>query len=157
SEMNIYGGIVSSGLEIENQSTLNMFGGVVNGGITARTGSFANITGGSLPNYFSADGASSVNISGGEFLLDGAPIDGLQTDGASRQFDPPYGSRLSGTLADGTPFLIDKGYGFTWGTLTLHSVALPPIGPTQLQTSTDPLPSGLRSGQTLTVDSDATT
>ena len=56
-------------------------------------------------------------------------------------------------FADGTPFAfstLDGDY-FPDGTLTLQAVSLPIIGPASINASSQPVPLGIRQGQTLTV------
>ena len=74
--------------------------------------------------------------------------------GQSLPLDLSDDAVLSGTLSDGTPFAYGSSYGDRFdGTLTLKTTVVPPIGPTDIVTSRDPIPNGLRQGQTLTLDS----
>ena len=81
-------------------------------------------------------------------------INPLANDGDVVALDIPVDSVLSGTLEDGTPVAfssqdIDL---FASGTLTLEAAGLPAIGPLNITASTDPVPAGVRQGQTLQVD-----
>lgn len=112
-----------------------------------------NFIGGSFGGSFDAFAGSEVHLSGGEFRLDGVPFipDGV-TPLAALQ------GTLSGTLADGTPFVLSPQNfdSLAAGTTTLHGMMLPSVGPSLILASTDNVPSGIRGGQTLIVDSGAT-
>jgi hypothetical protein len=154
-------------LHVEPQSNLLITGGVVDSAVRVR--GTAEVTSGSIHRLRTRDAGSlelaggafgsighesgalgSATLSGGDFRLNGVPIAGLGTDGSVVQFDIPAGSLLSGVLADGSPFLIPGG--LPDGFLTLQTVVIPPTGPALIQAATDPLPYGIRAGQTLIVD-----
>ncbi len=159
STINISGGSVGGALRARSGGTVNISGGTVDQQASAEDGGTINISGGSFGNFFRADPGSTINLSGGEFRLDGVLIGGLDTVGDTLAFDIPAGSLLSGTLADGTPFgfsisaliplVQDR---FASGSLTLHAAALPAIGPATITTPDDPVPLGIRAGQTLVVE-----
>jgi hypothetical protein len=93
--------------------------------------------------------------------LDGVPLVGLDEPGNSRTYNVPDDSVLSGVLADGTPFALSSLRGdsvrdeISDGTLTLTAVELPPIGSAVFMLPSDPVPKGVRTGQTLVVDEGA--
>jgi hypothetical protein len=157
--MNISGGSVGIGLQARRGSQINISGGTV-GGFSANSDAKVNITGGAIGSFNVGDTSSKLKISGGDFRLDGVPIAGLETVGSTKGVnlkqhitESPVGSVLSGTLADGTPFLITTQAGdiVRNGALTLEAAAVPPVGPTNIQVPGNPAPQGLRQGQTLTV------
>ena len=108
------------------------------------------ISGGSFGSGFGGASNSDVELIGGEFKLNGAPFSG--TTITLNDLDV-----FTGTLADGSAFIFGR-IGFlpmsdTLGNVQLTSVALPPLDLSQMvvSTSNPNLPSGLRSGQTLTL------
>lgn len=154
STLNVSSGSMAVFLDFHSGSTANISGGTLNGLVNAFTGSTVTISGGSMGDVFSAQSGSSLTVLGGEFRMDGTPVAGLDTIGNTVQLDLSIDSVLSGTLADGTPFAfssqdIDL---FANGTLNLEASALPAIGPASITASTDPIPPGIRQGQTLNVD-----
>ncbi|HEY4235092.1 MAG TPA: hypothetical protein VGM76_16795 [Lacipirellulaceae bacterium] len=150
--VNLTGGSIGSNFTAAKGSVVNVSGGTTGGLFEAQSGSVVNFSGGSLDDYFESLAGSQVTISGGEFRLNGIPVSGLAA-GSSRAISVPAGNVLSGTFADGTPFVFsDQAYNyFADGTLTLRSQSLPAAGPNIIQVPSDPAPKGLRSGQSLVV------
>ncbi len=172
STVNISGGDVQT-VRSEPGGIVNISGGVINSAVT--TGMFdpifltgnLNITGGQIGNVFIGDdghasisggvtGAVTVrpngqlDVSGSEFMLDGNPISGglhgLPTNGV-----------LTGTYADGTVFIFGSGNDDIVGELRLNNATVPPVDTTPIIVSTGPGPNeGLRQGQTLTLQGNAT-
>jgi hypothetical protein len=178
SVVNLSGGSIGGFLRVGGGTVMNMSGGSVGINFIAGSGSQVNISGGSIGTFFSADSNSEVNISGGtfgslgasegsavkisggDFRLDGVPIDGLGTIGNTKAvtlppgFGDSAGVVLSGTLADGTPFVISTqatDNGISGGTVTLEAAAIPPVGPSAINVPGNPAPQGIRQGQTLTL------
>lgn len=169
SVINVSGGVVGMESWVKAGSVMNITGGAVRGlrttggdvnisggtvyGAWSRTGGVVNATGGALGG-FSSDVGGAINVSGGEYLLNGAPIAGLENPGDSLALNLAHRDLLTGTLADGTPFAfyqLGGVDGISDGTLTLQTVALPAVGPAMITTPTDPAPLGIRQGQTLVV------
>lgn len=96
---------------------------------------------------------------GSEFLLNGAPVSGLASAGDTVQLNVPEGFVLSGTFMDGTPFAFAEfdADNFRNGVLWLQESLVPPISPVEISVPTDPLPRGVRSGQTLHLGDGAVT
>jgi hypothetical protein len=146
--VNISGGSVGS-FQVGSGSRVNISGGSI-GSVGARNTSEVNISGGAFADIGSVTG-SSVKFFGGDFRLNGVPVAGLDTIGSTKSvnlaYDPqnPTGKVLSGTLADGTPFVIDR----IDGTLTLEAAVLPPVGSSMITVPASPAPLGIRQGQTL--------
>ena len=154
-EVNITGGTVGDDFGARSSSTVNITGGTVGTSFRAFSGSVVNISGGAVGDRFEAYSGGLLRISGNEFRLDGTIIDGLETVGNTISFDlPSFGTVLSGTLEDGTPFAFSKRDAdeIANGALTLQAAALPAIGPTTIRVPSDPAPMGVRTGQTLIVD-----
>ncbi|MCO6045614.1 hypothetical protein NG895_17085 [Aeoliella sp. ICT_H6.2] len=155
SEVNIVGGIVGRGFGARSGSTVNIDGGTVGSGAYIAGGSSLNLSGGTLGDLLYAEG--SLNIFGNNFRLWGTPIDGLESVGDSVTLDFPYGV-LDGELADGTPFalaLFDHHTPYpdmVYGEIKLTVAPTSPIGPALIAASQDPVPLGIRGGQTLVVD-----
>ena len=136
---------------------VNISGGSAGDNFSAYSGSTVNLSGGTVGDRFGAFDGGMVNIFGDEFRFNGVLVDGLDAIGDMLAFDlptPPPPSVLSGTLADGTPFAFSSHDmdDFSNGTLTLHRTALPAIGPPVIVVPTDPVPLGIREGQTVIVN-----
>ena len=104
-----------------------------------------NISGGSFGRSFQASPGSDVELIGGEFEFNGAAFSGPSiTLNADDVF--------TGTLADGSAFIFE-GSDLDFGDIQLTPVALPVVNlsPIVVSTPNPDLPSGLRSGQTLTL------
>ena len=133
---------------------LNLSGG---GSIGANSrffgGSQANIIGGTIGNRFSGFTGSEINFFGNDFRIDGALVPGLQNAGDTLPLNVPAGVVLSGIFADGTTFVFSDKHSdlFFDGTLTLHAAALAPVGPATINAAIDPIPQGVREGQSITV------
>lgn len=150
SQVTISGGAVEHCTAFDG-SQVNISGGSLRYGCQAWGGSQVTISGGSVANGFQAYDGSQVTVSGGEFRLNGVAVEGLGTVGASVALDVPA-YVLSGVLTDGTPFVFGE-FDDIALPLSLVSSALPPVGPMLITASTDPVPLGIREGQTLVVDS----
>jgi len=89
--------------------------------------------------------------------LNGVPIDGLDTIGNTAALDIPANAIFSGVFADGRPFAFSSfdSDNFAAGTVTLEAAEIPTAMPGVFIASTNPLPLGLRAGQTLTIDGGA--
>ncbi|QEG33139.1 hypothetical protein [Bythopirellula goksoeyrii] len=179
SVVNITGGTVGRSYDASLNSLLNVSGGSVGTEFTAGFSSIVNISGGSFDERFIAKDSSKVRLSGGtfgrnynfsvrvesgseftlvgnEFRVNGTPLTGLETLGTSLQLDLTDSDLLSGIFADGTPFAFHRrDDSFASGTLHLESATIPSIGPAIVNASTDPLPLGIRNGQTLWVRDEA--
>jgi len=162
STVNLSNGSIGNGFRAYPESTVNISGGRVGNSLEAFNASTVNISGGSFGDTFEANSGSTINVSGGEFRLDGESIPGLNTIGDTVSVNLPVLSELTGTLADGTPFALfnrDPLIAVTRqkdriddGVITLKLSALPSIGPANIQIPADPVPLGIRAGQTLTVN-----
>jgi hypothetical protein len=156
--INISGGVVGrsvGNLSANGGSIVNISGGVVSGRLRAFADSTINLSGGSVTSILTADNSSTFNISGGEFFLDGVLVPGLDAVGDSTGVNLPGGSRLTATLADGTVRIFGslRNDSFADGTLNLISSPLP-TAPSIINLPTDPVPRGLRTGQTLNLNTD---
>ena len=150
------GGVAGRNLESVG-ATVTISGGQVGRGFDAFRGSMVTISGGLVNDDFDAFEGSQVTITGGAFRLDGVVIDTVTSPGQIVAVDVPGGAVLSGVLADGTPFAFHPGDRdkFASGTLRLSAVALPALGPALITGSVDPIPQGIRQGQTLLLDAGA--
>ena len=170
SVVNISGGTLGAQFDFFNGSVVNISGGTVgnffdpfpieafagsevniSGGtlaaFDAMSGSEVNISGGILGTEFSASAGSDVKLIGGQFSLNGTDFSGNTiTLGLSDVF--------AGTLADGSPFIFSPDRSDTLINVTLIEAALPPadLDPIVLNDSNVSGPSGLRPGQTLTLE-----
>ena len=148
STVTISGGIVGSSLRA-NGSNVELIGGTI-GSLRATDGSSVKVSGGFTDGSFSLQGRSTLAVAGRHFKLDGQTISGLEEPGSRATLNVYGGSTLSGTLADGTPFVFDgRLYGIE---VVLESTSLPPVDVTMITASVDPVPAATREGQTLVVD-----
>ncbi len=113
------------------------------------------IAGGSHSDNFEVRTGSSMTVRGGEFHLNGEPLAiPIQSGGAAGiSVDLTGGSVLSGVYADGTPFVLSGDQEEIQVLIELDEVALPAPGPSQINVPSDPVPPGVRGGQTLTLSS----
>lgn len=151
-ELNVLGGEVGNSLDVGEGGTVNISSGRIGSNFRTRAGSTVSIAGGTTGNIWAAVGTD-LTITGGELRVDGELVSGLDTSGNSVLVDVPPETLLSGTLADGTPFAYQSLFNNSeGGRVTLTAATLPAIGPALITASTDPVPAGIRAGQTLVVD-----
>ena len=150
SAVTISGGTVEGGIFAGPDTVVNINGGAA-GPIEANSGSTVEISGGSFGQDFTAVSSSSVELIGGEFQLDGNDIADLST------FTPPFRFVLTGTLTDGSAVILaargSSAEDLSGLTLVESSVPLPQaiLTPIVVDTPVTSGPSGLRQGQTLTL------
>ena len=150
SQVNISGGVIGAGLNGTQASLFAQFGSEVNisGGsiasnVSASEGSSVHITGGNF-GLLSASPGSDVSLNGGEFILNGNPFMG-------ESIELSNGDLFTGTLEDGSAFELHFSF-FGNGPICLNTVALPAADLTPFVVNTvNPGPSGLRAGQSLTL------
>ena len=144
------GGVIGSNFEVATGGRLEVSGGTVEPVFVAHPESEVLFSGGKYTGWLTAESGSSFTIAGGDFRLDGTPIAALSAPGNQQQLNLPEFGVLSGTLSDGTPFAFGNANQlFAPGTLTLKSTDIPAAGPSIVRVPSDPVPNGLRSGQTL--------
>ncbi len=149
--------LTDGSIELADVETLNMSGGTIGPESQIRTE--ANLSGGSIGRQLEVDSGAELNIFGGEFMLDGVTIAGLDNPGDSAGVTLTSPFQLTGILEDGTPFAfhdLDRDL-ITDANITLFRTALPAIGPASISLPTDPVPDGLRDGQTLTIEAGGST
>jgi hypothetical protein len=154
------GGIVSiAGGTVERMSTgsgslVGISGGVIG---PIHVSGMMNVSGGAVGRQFETGVGADVKLVGNEFRLNGVLVPGLGAAGDSVPVNVPEGAVLSGTLSDGTPIVFSS-----WnddeifaGTMSLVAADLPAIGPAVIDAATEPVPLGIRQGQTLLVTNGA--
>lgn len=155
SEVNISGGHVGEDFYAEAGSVVNITGGSFGDGFRAFEGNFVpdaevNISGGSIGDFWAfSNNLVRLNLIGGEFFVNGVAY--TDTDFALQDDDV-----FTGTLADGSTFIINY---FTsspsrrHGSFDLTLSSLPTLDTTPVFVTTDisAAPSGLRLGQTMTL------
>ena len=114
-EVNISGGTVGAFFRAARNSVVNISGGDIGVQFLAASGSevnisggnigFVNINGDNIGAAFVAAGTSEINLFGSNFVLDGVPLDSLNTGDTLTIVDRDV--ILSGLLADGSPFSFD--------------------------------------------------
>ena len=165
STVNVSGGSIGSGFEAD-QSVINIDGGTIGQNFEPGNGSEVNISGGSIGEGFMSDFSVDLNISGGnlgdnfstggiadfigsDFILNGVPTSGPVTVTGTNAVES-----LSGTLADGTVFILSAEIGDSLFGVRLNEAELPPIdtSPIVIADAGDAVPNGLRAGQSLSLD-----
>ena len=154
SSIAVTGGAVGK-IRAETGSSVAIFGGKVEGRIDAQSGAEVLVSGGITDLLEAAPGSvvtlaggrfgalrtqsdSNVMIRGGEYLLNsGRPVSNTVTLTDS--------DILTGTLADGSPFIVSR----FEGNLALSDVMLSAVDTTPINVDSDNGPNGLRAGQTL--------
>ncbi|MEM7453930.1 MAG: hypothetical protein AAF456_06190, partial [Planctomycetota bacterium] len=146
------GGQFISSFDVMNNSVVEQDGGDVWFGPRIQSGSVMRLAGGSVGSPLVASAGTTLEISGGDFEIDGVPA-------ATGQVNLPVGALLTGVMSDGTVFVFNSSGGvldsIPDGTLTLVPAAIPPQGPAVINAPADPVPAGLRPGQTLNMQTGA--
>ncbi|MBX3435291.1 MAG: hypothetical protein KF847_18385 [Pirellulales bacterium] len=146
-QLNLFsGGALQQGFEALLGSEINVYGGSIGSSFNAEPGSVVNLHGGTIGTSFRAKLGSDVEFFGGEFVLNGVPYVGNSITLSGNDV-------FTGTLADGSPFILSPQGGDILQTVALTPFALPPLV-TIPETLNGPLgtrPAGLRIGQSLTV------
>lgn len=172
-ELNVFGGNVSN-ISVFSGATANISGGEINA-INLNEGATVFITGGIFSNAnssFSDISRNSANpatavVSGGlfdsgiaagsgvtflgnEFMLNGVAFN--QTSLSLSSSSDPTGV-LTGTLADGTPFISAVQHRGIWDNVTITQTAISPADtpPFVVDNPASVIPNGLRAGQVLTL------
>ena len=143
-----FGGPFVNGIQADAGSAVRISGGTI-GGITAAANSTVELSGGTFGGLVRAAPGSAVTIRGAEFLLNGVPSRSPVTVGGPSLFRGVH--LLTGTLADGTPFIFSSQAGNSLSDAVLVNVPVPPIDTTPLVVDNGTGPAGLRAGQTLTL------
>lgn len=165
---NISGGKVEGLLRLYNGGTANVSGGEVTWYAEVENGGKLNVSGGNLVQELRNYGTTSIaggafgrltnsgtlTLAGNGFRVNGLPIAGLDQIGDTVDLSTSGSGYLTGTLADGTPFLFSGYEGDTlgYGTIKLKVTALPSIGPTEIHVPSKQAPLGIRNGQTMFVN-----
>ena len=151
STVNISGGTIGESFELQG-SVVNISGGTIGNHFRPRSESIVDISGGAFGDFQPSVGTS-LKISGGEFKIDGLPIEGLESIGNELMPHIPANAVLSGIFADGTPFVFPQfPSGASYHLAPLLAVTdLPDIGPELIDAGSDPVPLGVREGQTIIV------
>jgi hypothetical protein len=139
----------------ESGSLMELSGGVV-GDLDVRGGSQL-IWNGGIATSVDVSTNGKLGVYGIDFRLNGIPIAGLGTEGNSLPYNIPANSILTGTLADGTPMILDpssRGQAIIAnGSLTLHQSADPgPLSPQQYIINSSSTLRSLGNGQSLILE-----
>ncbi len=162
--LNVYGGLIISTLQTGSGTVANLFGGDL-GNTILEAGSVVNIRGGSVGlSLLSARPGSELNISGGLFrnfhVQTGSAVtlfgDEFRLNG-SAYTNPTVsltpGDVLTGTLSDGSVFVIDPSTNLSYSNIMLVTVPVPEITGNDfiIDGTEESVPQSLRSGQSLTL------
>jgi len=152
-QLNLFkGAVLTDGIHNRTNTSveINMAGGTVGADFSVNSGGVLNLSGGSVGIFFRARSGSEVNFFGGEFELNGQPY-----TASTAILERGTSDILTGTLADGSPFIFSAEAGDYLDRVTLIPTTLPPriATPFIIDASTDPdtIPTGLRRGQSLTL------
>lgn len=164
---NISGGKVDGLLRIYSGSTANVSGGEVTWYAQVENGGTLNVSGGNLVQELRNSGTTTIaggafgrlnnsgtlTVAGNDFRVNGLPVAGLNQIGDMVDLSTSASGYLTGTLADGTPFLFSgyEGDMLGYGTIKLKATALPSIGPAEIHVPSNQAPLGIRTGQTMFV------
>ena len=165
SVLNIVGGTIGDDFTAFPGSVVNINGGAIGDGFRGNTGSQIFISGGTIGGNFNANGGaveisggtfgrrfqvgSNTELSGGEFKLNG-----VDYNEATIRLDSLSSDVFSGTLSDGSTFIIAGRLFDELLNVQLNRTALPFIdtAPIVVSSSTPVIPTGIRAGQTLTLE-----
>ena len=142
SETNISGGRVAKLTAAEN-SDVRISGGSIVQGFSAQQGSSVRIAGGRFGAGIGTDAESDVSFFGGEYVLNGQA---LIEDATLSLSDSDV---LTGTLEDGSVFILAPERAGQVERIRLIQGALPPLEPSPIVVDGGPGPNGLRAGQRL--------
>lgn len=152
STLEVTGGTVDRFIDTFAGSTTNISGGRIAGSFRINDGSTVAVTGGNFGDGFvTGFGSPNVSFSGGEFKLNGVPF---TEDSISISSDETF----TGTFEDGSPFIFSGSTRDFFRNVQLIPASLPAIDLTPITVSqpNSPVPTGLRQGQTLTLQSGGT-
>jgi hypothetical protein len=143
SNVNISGGAVNPRFNARNGSLVNISGGLLYR-LTVSQDSEVSISGGSFGRLYSPGEDTDIELIGGEFRLNGEDL-----DSSDSRIILAVTDTLTGTLADGSAFIFD---GALHGvTLTAADLPTADLSPITVNSAVVSGPSGLRAGQTLTL------
>ena len=165
SVFNVDGGTIGDQFSANEGSVVNITDGVIGDSFNARSGSEVFISGGSFGESFDSN-QSTVEISGGTFgrrfqvgsntELSGGEfkLNGVDYDEATIRLNSLSSDVFSGTLSDGSTFIIAGRLFDELLNVQLNRTALPVIDTTPIvvSSSTPVIPTGIRAGQTLTLE-----
>lgn len=145
STVTVSGGEFVGAFDANAGSDVAISGGLFGELFEAKAGSTVAIRGGRFGDRFAAAPGSAVELIGGDFRLNGAPAGPTVTLGPT--------DVLTGALEDGSPFVFGPAAFDALNGVTLTTTALPPIDttPVVVEAQLFPPPTGLRPGQTLTL------
>lgn len=149
SVFNVHGGSVGDYFDADFGSTVTITGGAFGYRPEFQSGSTGTISGGRFGQDFNVFAGSSVEFIGGEFLMDGQPIVGLENPGDTVTLSSL--ATLTGTLEDGSVFVFSSlaEDDFDPGAVVLRRGSVPVLSPVTINAPADPIPNGVRAGQTL--------
>ncbi|MFK7770352.1 MAG: PEP-CTERM sorting domain-containing protein [Mariniblastus sp.] len=149
-ELNISGGLIGFSAQAFSGSHVTMTGGLVDQNFEALSGSVVLLKGGALSRRFRARAGSGVEIFGQDYRLNGNLIAGADLADVSLTGNDV----LTGALEDGSSFIFSPQAGDVILDVQLTQSSLPgpaDTTPIFINTPNPVRPSGLRAGQTLTL------
>lgn len=144
SVINISGGTTRLSSIAFAGSEINISGGTLSALVADSADSVVRLSGGTVGRQFIATEGSQIEISGGEFKLNGNPY-------TSNTISLADGDDFTGTLADGSVFIMSDLAGDAFNNASLISTPLPDLetSPIIVDSSNRFGPAGLRPGQSL--------
>lgn len=151
----VSGGRVGDHFDVFDHSEVRITGGLVGNEMRVFADTTVDISGGRFGRGFMGLGGE-VTLRGGDFRINGKPVGGLISSGDNVPFSWHAGTELTGTLADGSVFIfsLDLDDRFYEDVLTLELAPVPAVSAV-VNVPSDPMPLGLRSGQTLNLSAGA--
>jgi len=147
SVVNINGGVLGDGFSARSGSEVYFSGGRLGQGFVARAGSLVRINGGTVGRDFDVTQGSDVELFGGEFQLNGEAF-------TESTISLGVGDVFTGTLEDGSVFVFADEFSDRLDDVKLNQTAIPEVDitPFFVSAAMPNAPSGLRAGQTLTLE-----
>ncbi len=148
--LNLIGGEVRENARIGGQ--FNLQGGELGIAANIEKNSNAIFSSGRFGHEFKTYSGADLTLIGNSFMLDGVPVSGLNTTGNTIGLNIPVGSILTGSLSDGSVFIVGSSAGdqIADGTLTLQAAPIPATQ-THYNVPAETAPLGLLPGQSLTL------
>ncbi|MEM1445101.1 MAG: hypothetical protein AAGF84_03540 [Planctomycetota bacterium] len=166
SRLEVNGGTVRGNLTAHRNSVVQLTSGEIEFGFDVEAGAHFEMLGGRAE-AFLVKAAGTARVEGGKIVsMDTVPSSDVELIGGefAMNGDPYMGNTVSllattknvftGTLADGTTFVLSPNTSDLLSDVRLTRVALPTADPTPIRVGADtnPAPTGLRAGQTLTLE-----
>lgn len=147
SVINVTGGQAS---QLDTRGVINVSGGAIDSLSVNSSSAHATLSGGRISDDIQTRDGARISVYGSDFRLNGNPIAGLNNIGDARRL-LTEGRLISGVLSDGTPFAF-HGHQEEADVLRLVESEVVTSAPQTFNVPADPVPKGLRKGQSLVLE-----